>query len=199
MLGVTATHLSTCQELRDCKWPLCQTSCDGWVSLASRGSKAQEENEGDRRRRKGVNVNIEYWKGRFSDTHRTCTEIHPEGGHKHETIKVFLVKYWRCLSICESEGALGLVWFHDFGALEKTAMVSLSWPEPDVSPGESPGWETLTKLHQTFVSVLKYVDSGSWKSVKSCSFWSNTPPGFPKYSLGLLYWRGQRKGQKGRE
>lgn len=108
MLGITATHLSTCQELRDCKWPLCQTSCDGWVSLASRGSKAQEENERDKRRKKGVNVNIEYWKGIFSDTHRTCTEIHPEGGYKHKT------RHWSVSSeiwkVCINLWIWGVCW-----------------------------------------------------------------------------------------
>lgn len=68
MLGHIPTHLSTCQGLRDCESPSCQASCDGWVSLASRGSKALDENERDKRREKGVKVNIENWKGRFSDT-----------------------------------------------------------------------------------------------------------------------------------
>lgn len=117
-----------------------------------------------------------------------------------QSIEVFLVNYWRCLSICASEGGVGLVWLHGFGALEKPAMVSLSWREPDVSPEQSPGWETFSPgCTKSFVSILARVDSGSWKStcVKSCSCWSNTPSAFPAYKPEALTLEGTEKGAAG--
>lgn len=92
MLGITPTHLSTCQELRDCELPSCQTSSDGWVSLTSRGSKAQEENERDRRREKSVNVNIE--KEDFqAHTKLGLKFILKQDINIKQDIEVFLVKY----------------------------------------------------------------------------------------------------------
>lgn len=100
----------------------------------------------------------------------------------------------------QGNSELWVVCFPDFGALEKTTMVSLSWAEPDVSPEQSPGWETVSpSCTKSFDSVLANVDSGSWKStcVKSCSFLSNTPSGLPKSKPGALTLKGTEKGAEG--
>lgn len=56
---------------------------------------------------------------------------------------------------------MGFVWLHGFGALEKPTMVSLSWPEPDVSPEAEPRLgNLLTRLHQ--VICLSPCQCGFW-------------------------------------
>lgn len=167
MLGHIPTHLSTCQELRDCETPSCQITCDGWLSLASRASKAQGwEWKGQKEEER---CESEYRNGRCSDTHRTGPEIHPEAGHniKQES-DVFLVKYWIYILICASEGAegrfraMGRVWFLNFSTMQKTTTVSIPWGEPDVSPGQTPGWEAVSPgCNNSFISTLANVASGT--------------------------------------
>lgn len=168
-----------------------------WLPEAAKLRRRMKGTKGGRKMSMWIlNIEKEYFQ---THTELVLKFILKEDINKKQGIEVFLVKYRRCVLICESEGAAGLGWFHDFGALEKTAMVSLSWPEPDVSPGESPGWETLTKLHQDI--CLNPCQCGFWimEKCEELFLLIKTPPGFPKYGLGLWYWGGQRKGQKGRE
>lgn len=155
-------------------------------------------------RKKGTKGGRKLWKRilereiRYSDTYKTGPEIHPD-------VDVFLVKYWRCLSICGSEGALrgfravGRVWFPNSDAPEKTTMVSVPWGGTDVSPGQSPRWEAVS--HQAALVHCRW-QSGFWNTEKYLceKLLLTMKHSFrfpPKINLGLWNWRGQRKGEKG--
>lgn len=134
---------------------------------------------------------------------RIVPVTHPDAGHNtKQNTDVFPLTYWRCVLICESEGAVGgfgavgHVWFPNC-ALKVATMVSTAWGKPDVSLRQRPGWEAVSHqaapIHLSQPLPMWLLEHGKLPAWKAAPDYE-TPLRFPQ----AQFWGSEVEGDRER-